>query len=247
LINIIMTIRDNTRYQQAEDLKSTFISVISHELKTPVALIKGYVATLRRDDARWEKQVVNDSLAVIEEETDHLTSLIDDLLDASRLQTGGISIKRTDVDLTEIIKRLVERYRTQSDKHEFIIDIPADFPILMVDEDRIRQVFSNLISNAIKYAPGGKVLISGQVRSDDVILCVKDEGPGIEQGDMPHIFDRFYRTSDAVKNTKGAGLGLYLARSIIEAHGGHIWAESKPDRGTRICFSLPRHNTPESQ
>jgi signal transduction histidine kinase len=240
LVNIIMTVRDNSRFRQADDLKSTFISIISHELKTPVALIKGYVATLRRDDARWEKHVVNDSLAVIEEETDHLTSLIDDLLDASRLQTGGISLKRSDVNLADIVEHLVERYRTQSNTHTFVVDLPVDFPILLVDEERIRQVISNLILNAIKYSPDGKIVLSGQVMPDKIILCVSDEGPGIAQSDLPHIFDRFYRAPDTAKMTKGAGLGLYLARSIIEAHGGHIWVESKLNQGTRFCFSLPR-------
>jgi signal transduction histidine kinase len=240
-----MTVRDNTRFRQADDLKSTFISIISHELKTPVALIKGYVATLRRDDARWEKQVVNDSLAVIEEETDRLTSLIDDLLDASRLQTGGISLKRSDINLPVIIDHLVERYRTQSSKHEFIVDLPKEFPILLVDEERLRQVISNLLSNAIKYSPDGKIIVSGQVRPDKVIICVSDEGRGIAQSDLPYIFDRFYRAPEEAKKTKGAGLGLYLARSIIEAHGGQIWAESKPKMGTRFCFSLPRTDSVE--
>jgi signal transduction histidine kinase len=246
LLNIIMTVRDNTRFRQADDLKSTFISIISHELKTPVALIKGYVATLRRDDARWEKQVVNDSLAVIEDETDRLTALIDDLLDASRLQTGGISLKRSDVNLTDIVQHLVERFKTQSNTHEFVIDMPEDFPILLIDEERIRQVISNLFSNAIKYSPGGQILFTGQILPDKVILCVHDEGPGISQDDLPHIFDRFYRASEAVKTTKGAGLGLFLARSIVEAHGGRIWVESKPDRGTRFCFSLPHSSSSEN-
>lgn len=240
LLNIIMTVRDNTRFRQADDLKSTFISIISHELKTPVALIKGYVATLRRDDARWDMGVVKDSLAVIEDETDHLTTLIENLLDASRLQTGGISLKRTDINLKSIVERLVERYRVQSSKHEFVVDLPQDIPIILADEERLRQVISNLISNAIKYSPGGKVIISGNMRPDKVILCISDEGPGIAQGDLPYIFDRFYRAPEMAKHTKGAGLGLYLARSIIEAHGGQIWVEPRSDKGTRICFSLPR-------
>jgi len=240
LLNIIMTVRDNTRFRQADELKSTFISIISHELKTPVALIKGYVATLRRDDARWDKGVVKDSLAVIEDETDHLTSLIENLLDASRLQTGGISLKRSDVNLRSIVERLVERYRVQSSKHEFVIDLPKEMPVILADEERLRQVISNLISNAIKYSPEGKVIISGNIRPDKAILCVSDEGPGIAQGDLPHIFDRFYRAPDMAKHTKGAGLGLYLARSIIEAHGGQIWVEPRSEKGTRICFSIPR-------
>ncbi|MGB8251695.1 MAG: ATP-binding protein [Anaerolineaceae bacterium] len=243
LLNIIMTVRDNTRFRQADELKSTFISIISHELKTPVALIKGYVATLRRDDARWEKSVVKDSLAVIEDETDHLTSLIENLLDASRLQSGGISLKRSDVNLRSMVERLVERYRVQSGKHEFVIDLPKEMPVILADEERLRQVISNLISNSIKYSPEGKVIISGSIRPDKVILCVSDEGPGIAQGDLPHIFDRFYRAPEMAKHTKGAGLGLYLARSIIEAHSGQIWVEPRSEKGTRICFSIPRNST----
>jgi signal transduction histidine kinase len=242
LLNIIMTVRDNSRHRQADDLKSTFISIISHELKTPVALIKGYVATLRRDDAHWDKHIVNDSLAVIEDETDHLTSLIDNLLDASRLQTGGINLKRSDVNLKTIIEQIAERYRTQSDRHEIIIDLPPEIPILLADEDRLRQVISNLLSNAIKYSPEGKIVVHGQAKQDKVIICISDEGPGITQDDIPHIFDRFYRAPGVINRTKGAGLGLYLARSIIEAHGGQIWVESLPEKGTRFCFSLPRNN-----
>lgn len=243
LLNIIMTIRDNTRFRQADDLKSTFISIISHELKTPVALIKGYVATLRRDDARWNKAVVNDSLAVIEDETDHLTSLIENLLDASRLQTGGLKLKRSDVNLNSIVEKLVERYRTQSSQYDYIIDLPTEMPVILADEDRLRQVISNLISNAIKFSQNGKVIISGQVKPDKVILCVTDNGPGIAQSDLPYIFDRFYRAPDLAKHTKGAGLGLYLSRSIIEAHGGQIWVEPQVEKGTRICFFLPRNSS----
>ena len=121
------------------------------------------------------------------------------------------------------------------------MDFPADFPIILGDEDRLAQVLSNLISNAIKYSPsGGEIRVSGQVRPEQVIVCVRDEGPGIAVDDIPHIFDRFYRASDASRTTKGAGLGLYLARAVVEAHGGRIWVDPKPGAGARICFSLPR-------
>jgi signal transduction histidine kinase len=239
LLNIIADIRDITRFRQADELKSTFISIISHELKTPVALIKGYVSTLRREDARWDKKVVQESLKVIEEESDHLTNLIENLLDASRLQAGGLSIKRADCNLPEVVRRIAEKFRIQSPEHPVIVDFPPNFPVILADEMRIGQVVSNLISNAIKYAPVGDINISGQVLPDNIVVCIKDEGPGISPEDAPYIFDRFYRAPETAKKTKGTGLGLFLARSIIEAHGGRIWFDADTSKGTRICFTLP--------
>lgn len=239
LRNIIVSVRDITHFREAEELKSTFISIISHELRTPVALIKGYASTLRRDDASWDPAIVQESLAIIEEEADRLSHMIDDLLDASRLQAGGLQLNRTEVSLPALAERLAERFRTQTTRHTLIVDFPPHFPALMLDEGRMEQVLSNLISNAIKYAPSGEIRIQGQVKPDQVIVCVSDQGPGINPRDLPHIFDRFYRADSAIRKTKGAGLGLYLARAIIEAHGGRIWADPSVQTGARVCFSLP--------
>jgi PAS domain S-box-containing protein len=239
LLNIIATIRDITHFREAEEIKSTFISVVSHELKTPVALIKGYVATLRREDVHWEREIVDDSLQVIEEEADRLAELIENLLDASRLEAGGIKLNLEDVNLPALAARLVERYQTQTDKHQFETSFPENFPSVWVDEERMRQAISNLIGNAIKYSPdGGKIEISGRIQPDQVVICVQDHGKGIPKSDAPHIFDRFYRAYDASRTTKGAGLGLYLTRAIIEAHHGRIWVDTKYELGARICFSL---------
>lgn len=239
LRNIIATVRDISRFRQADELKSTFISIISHELKTPVALIKGYVSTLRLEDANWEPEIVNESLKVIEEEADRLSMLIENLLDASRLQAGGLSLKRADVSIPELARRTAVRLQTQTSRHHITVDFPFGFPILLADETRLQQVLSNLISNAIKYSPEGEIRISGQVRPDFVQVCVSDEGPGIDSEDMPRVFDRFYRGSEVARQTKGAGLGLFLTRSIIEAHGGRIWVDPETNRGARICFTLP--------
>ncbi len=242
LVNVIATVRDITRFREAEELKSTFISVISHELKTPVALIKGYVGTLRREDANWDREIVKDSLAVIEEEADRLTGLIENLLDASRLQAGGLSLSPSDVALNMLADRIAKNFQIQSTVHHIVVDFPENFPSVSGDETRLEQVLSNLVSNAIKYSPeGGEIRISGQVRPTQVIVCVSDQGPGVAPEDIPHIFDRFYRSSIAKRTTKGAGLGLYLARAVIEAHGGRIWVDPQPGKGARICFSIPRN------
>jgi PAS domain S-box-containing protein len=248
LRNIIVSVRDITHFRTAEEIKSTFISIVSHELRTPVALIKGYASTLRRDDARWDRTVVRDSLTVIEEEADRLSKMIDDLLDASRLQAGGLSLNRADVSLKVVAERVAQLFKGQSNKHTLHTEFPAGFPIIVADETRLEQVLSNLVSNSLKYAPQGAITIEGSERPGQIVVCVTDEGPGIDPNDLPHIFDRFYRSEAAVKHTKGAGLGLYLARAIVEAHGGRIWAEAPgaPARrdgsgpGARICFSLPR-------
>jgi PAS domain S-box-containing protein len=241
LLHTIATVRDISHFREAEELKSTFVSVVSHELKTPVALIKGYVATLRREDVRWEKQVVQDSLQVIEEEADRLAELIENLLDASRLEAGGLKLNRTDVYLPNMAERMATRFQTQTQTHQIFVNFPEDFPTILADEDRMMQVFSNLISNAIKYSPeGGRVEISGRILPDQVVVCVSDEGSGIPKGDAPHIFDRFYRAYEASRTTKGAGLGLYLTRAVIEVHNGRIWVDTNYAAGAKICFSLPR-------
>jgi len=245
LTNIIATARDITRFREADELKSTFISVVSHELKTPIALIKGYVSTLRRDDANWDREIVDDSLEVIEEEADHLTELIENLLDASRLQAGALSINRSDVALDVLATRIAERFHTQTSRHNIQVEFPPSFPVILGDEDRLGQVLENLLSNAIKYSPnGGEITIHGSILPAQVIVCVTDQGPGIPAQDIPHIFDRFYRASGTARTTKGAGLGLYLARAVVEAHGGRIWVDPTPGSGARICFSLPRDESP---
>ncbi len=240
LRNVIVSVRDITHFRNADELKATFISIVSHELRTPVALIKGYASTLRRDDAKWDKHTISDSLAVIEEEADRLSKMIDDLLDASRLQAGGLSLNQSDVALPNLAARITTRFAEQSPKHRLTSNFPENFPVIIGDEARIEQVISNLVSNALKYAPEGEIKISGTVRPEQVIVCVSDEGTGIAAQDLPYIFDRFYRSTNAVKQTKGAGLGLYLARAIVEAHGGRMWADAAANTGARICFSLPR-------
>jgi signal transduction histidine kinase len=242
LVNIIANVHDITRFREAEELKSTFVSVISHELKTPVSLIKGYAGTLRRQDARWDEKTLSESLAVIEEESDRLNELIDNLLDASRLQAGALSLKWGQVALDDLSKRVVNKLRSQSGKHQLVVDFPGDFPVVRGDEARLEQVLSNLLTNAIKYSSqGGAVHIGGRAFSDRVVVSVSDQGIGIAPAEQMRVFDAFYRVDDALtRRTQGTGLGLYLVKAVIEAHGGHVWVESEPGRGAVFSFSLPR-------
>jgi signal transduction histidine kinase len=242
LVNIIVDVHDITRFREAEELKSTFVSVISHELKTPVSLIKGYAGTLRREDARWDEATVRDSLAVIEEESDRLNELIDNLLDASRLQAGALSLSMGDVALDHLVRNTVEKFRPQSQGHEFVVEFAPGFPVVKGDEARLAQVLSNLLTNAIKYSPrGGKICVIGRTTPDAVVVTVSDEGIGIAPAEQTRVFDAFYRVDDApTRRTQGTGLGLYLSKAVVEAHGGRIWVESEPGQGAAFGFSLPR-------
>jgi PAS domain S-box-containing protein len=241
LVNIIASVRDITRFREADELKTTFISVISHELKTPVALIKGYADTLLRKDAHWNQETVQESLGVILEETDRLNHLIDNLLDASRLQAGAMQLEMDQVALDVLAERVATRFRTQSDIHQIVTDFPADFPVVEGDAGRLEQVLNNLLSNAIKYSPdGGRIEIGGRVSPGEVIVTVTDQGVGIPLEEQARIFERFFRGSrERHQRTPGAGLGLYLVKAIVEAHGGRIWVESHPGEGATFSFALP--------
>ncbi|HUN24278.1 MAG TPA: ATP-binding protein [Anaerolineales bacterium] len=242
LVNIIGNVRDITRFREAERLKSTFISIVSHELKTPVSLIKGYAGTLRRKDANWNAETIEQGLQVIEEEADRLANLIEDLLDASRLQAGGLRLQMNAVSLPAIVQSVVDSFAGQGHSHKIEVDFPSNFPYIQGDEDRLRQVLVNLLSNAIKYDPsGGTIRIKGVVQPRSVLVSVSDEGAGIPAEDIERVFDRFYRAPTPVtQRAQGAGLGLYLARAIIDAHNGQIWARSNRRKGTAFYFSLPR-------
>ncbi len=241
IVSVIANVRDVSRLREAEELKNTLLSVISHELKTPVSIIKGYAGTLARQDADWDKATLSDGLAVIEEEADKLNELINNLLDTSRLQAGGLKLQFTYLDLPSMAEKTVEKFRTQTTRHTFSVDFPADFPPVRGDYERIREVLSNLVGNAIKYSPdGGLIRVGGQVTGDEVQVFVSDEGVGIPATEQERIFDRFTRVDNSLtRQTPGAGLGLFLVRAVVEAHGGRVWVESQPGRGSTFWFTLP--------
>ena len=248
LVNVIANVVDITRFREEEEMKSTFTSIISHELKTPVALIKGYAQTLARPDAAWDADTARQSLEVIEEEADRLESLINNLLDVSRIQAGGLKLERSEVNVQRLLERIAQDYRTQTDGHRIAVDLPFDLPTVFGDEERLRQVFTNLLSNAIKYSPdGGDIRIGGwEEKAEEhsgggrLVLYVADEGIGIPARELPRIFERYYRVDSGLRrSTAGAGLGLFLINAIVEAHQGEVWVRSDVNQGTTVFVALP--------
>ncbi|MBW4439434.1 MAG: PAS domain S-box protein [Pleurocapsa minor GSE-CHR-MK-17-07R] len=243
LANIIANVRDVTNFRQAQQMQNVFISTVSHELRTPVTLIKGYAATLRREDVTWEPEFVREYSSVIEEEADRLTELIENLLTASRIQAENtVKLNLADTDIEAIASRSVERFRTQTTRHTFKLEFAPDFPFVQGDETRLRQVLDNLLSNAIKYSPdGGTIRVRGTYNDAAITISVIDQGVGLSEQEMEHVFERFYRADSTLsRTTQGTGLGLYLSKAIVEAHGGSIHVESNPGEGSTFAFTLPR-------
>lgn len=241
-LSALANVRDITRQRIEEEMQSTFISVISHELKTPVSIIKGYADTLARDDVHWDEATTRDGLQIISEEADRLAQQIQGLLDASRLQAGGMRLEPVDFSLPPLAEELAERFAIQAgDRFHFDVRFPDDFPQVHADHERTRMVLENLLSNAVKYSPdGGTVRISGRADSSKAVIAVSDQGIGIAPEDQPHVFRRFYRVDNRLRRTtQGAGLGLFLSKALIEAHGGRMWVESAAGRGSRFSFTLP--------
>lgn len=249
MTSIIANVRDLTRYREEERLHKTFISVVSHELKTPVSIIKGYAGTLRRDDVDWPRAILHEYLGTIEDEADNLTDLIDNLLEASRLQSGAFRLDvQSDISLAALVRSVARKFAQQTDRHQVEIDFPENCPEIMGDERRLTQVFNNLLSNAIKYSPdGGPIRVSAEAHPDHLIVHVQDCGIGIPPHEAHRIFQQFSRLDNALsRKTEGTGLGLFLTKAIVDAHGGHIWFQDNPDGpGTTFSVLLPLRQEPE--
>ncbi len=238
----ILTVRDLTREREQEEQRSTFISVISHELQTPIAIIKGYASTLARPDATLEQETLRSRLQAIEEEADSLNKLVSNLLYASRIQAGGLQMEIAPLDLASLVQKVAHRLRVKSPGVMVRLELPEHLPTVMADRDRIEEVLQNLLDNALKYSPKRRVVtVVCHSTSDEVIVSVSDQGMGIALRDQEQIFDRFHRVDNSsTRSTQGAGLGLYICRAIVEAHGGSIWVESVLHQGSTFSFSLPR-------
>jgi len=227
--------------RQVDTLKSEFISAVSHELRTPLGFIKGYVTTLLREDLTTDPETQQEFLQIINEESDKLQNLIDDLLDASRLHSGGLRLSRKPARVGKIAEQALEKLKTAFPERDFRLHLPPREPEVAVDPWRIEQVVQNLVDNAVKYSPSDSpVTVGVRFEGPEVVVSVRDQGNGIAARESKKIFEPFYRGPDAaVYSAQGTGLGLTICRGIVEAHGGRIWVESKVGKGSTFYFALP--------
>ena len=243
-INAVANVRDISEMRQLESLRETFLAMLGHELQTPIAIIKGYASAL--SERKWDQDTLVNSLKIIEEESDNLSRVVNRLLLASRITSGSSPLNKELLDMESLAGKIIRRRQAANSGHTFELHFDADFPPVTADPQLIEEVLNNLVDNAIKYSPeGGKISISGEANSKEVRVSVSDEGIGISEEGMKHLFERFYREGrEKGRSIKGLGLGLYICKTIIEAHGGSIEATSRVGEGSRFTFTLPLQADP---
>ena len=227
--------------QEEDRLRSEVMAAISHELRTPWASIKGYATALMLQEVNWPEDKRQEFLRLIDEETDNLERMVSDIMDASLIDIGQLDIEPEPLRLPLLAKEVAQEIQHHSSKHNYVVDFPANFPIVDADPRRIRQVFLNILDNTIKYSPeGGLIVIRGEVRPTDVVVSIADQGVGISPEHLIPLFDKYFRVKAPTGyHVPGTGLGLPVARAIVETHGGRIWAKSSVGEGTTLYFSIP--------
>jgi two-component system, sensor histidine kinase and response regulator len=246
--------------EELDRLKSRFLSMASHELKTPLTSVSGLAQVLLRrmsrrlelgrpDPDEWEQEQRShvERLGLLTTQTGRLGRLIDELLDVSRIESGKLEFRYSPVDLQQLARDVAARMQLTTSSHTIQVAAdPGEGAPIAADRDHLEQVLDNLLANAIKYSPdGGTITVQVQEQNDAVLLSVRDEGVGIPAGKIEAVFGLFYQAEDPVsRRTGGMGLGLYISKEIIVRHGGRIWAESPPGGGTTFYVSLPRERSP---
>lgn len=242
-------VRANEELREADQLKSDFMSMISHELRAPLTNIQGALEILIPLESEPDPGATKEMLGIIDEQSQRLVDLVEDVLRISRIQAGGLVLRLTQFEIGPVLSRLVAEFENETASHRFRVRVDSEAAWVRADRDRFEEILSYLLDNAVKFSPqGGTILIEVTRRGEDHVLSVSDPGVGIPARDLDRIFDKFHRvdSSDA-KETYGHGLGLYLARQLVEAHGGKIWAESRLKAGSTFYFTLPAVSLSEEE
>jgi PAS domain S-box-containing protein len=239
VVQAICVLRDASARRRAEAARGELVSTLSHELRSPLTSVKGFTSTLLHRWDRFTDKQKRHMLETVDADADRVTRLIKELLDVSRIDAGRLELHRQLIDLQRVTRDVIGRFELQADGHQFLIEFPAGFPEVYADRDKVEQVLTNLVENAVKYSEGGTVTVSGEVVDGAVEVAVRDQGVGIPADQLTLIFTKFYRRAGHGAPT-GTGLGLFITRGLVEAHGGRIWARSEVGRGTEVRFRLPR-------
>ncbi len=242
---MIAVLADVTREREVDRLKSEFISIAAHELRTPLTVILGYAELLREaeETGSFSTEERQQFIGQIMDKGESLTRIINTFLDLDLIEKRRpFHLEKTPSEIGEIIESALEPYRREAYLHRIEMTISPACPPIDVDRARMAQVMESLLSNAVKFSPsGGAIRIEVDVFGEEVEISVQDEGVGMSATEAGRMFDRFYRADNSATAVGGLGLGLSLARAIVEAHGGRIWVESAPRKGTKVFFTLPRN------
>jgi two-component system sensor histidine kinase KdpD len=224
--------------EESDRLKSALLSSVSHELRTPLSTIKAAASSLRSNEVSWDSAARPELIVAIDDEADHLNMLVGNLLDMSRIEAGVLKPRREWNILPEIVESVLARMKHQAEDHRIEVDVPESLPLVPVDFVQMEQVFTNLLSNSVKYAPEKTTIrVRAFVEGDVVHVILSNQGPQVPQEHLERIFDKFFRLSETDRVT-GTGLGLSICKGIIEAHGGQLWAENMTD-GLAFHFTFP--------
>src|SRR5205814_1503895 len=238
----VILFHDISELKRADQIRRDFVANVSHELRTPLSILRGYIETLL-DDPKMPRAECARILEVMEQHSKRLGLLANDLLTLAQLESGSSSLQLNEIDLNQFFAGLIRDWKKKfaAKSLDAIVESPDELPILRADETRLREVFDNLLDNAVKYSGNkGKIRLQAARRADEIALSVSDDGIGIGQEDLPRIFERFYRADKArSRELGGTGLGLSIVKHIAQLHGGRVEAESELGRGTRISVLLP--------
>lgn len=226
--------------RRTDELRRALLNAVSHDLRTPLASIVASAGSLEQDDVDWTDEERRDFAHAIVEEGQRLNRIVGNLLDLSRIEGGTLRPEKGWYDLSSLVDEVLGRLRPLTAAHRIKADVPQDLPAVLLDYVEIDQVLSNLLENAAKYAPADtEITLTLQRTNGEVRVSVEDHGPGIPQASLPHLFDPFYRVADGTPRPAGLGLGLAVAKGLVEAHGGRVWAENRAGGGARFVFTLP--------
>lgn len=243
-------LHDASRDRMADQLKNEFVAVVSHELRTPLSAMQGFSELLLTQDATPERRRL--WLEMIHRESVRLSSLLDDMLSLSHVETGRVDLRLERLDIEPVVRQCVEVLRVGSSKHSFKVEIEANVSSVRADRDKVIQILNNIIGNAVKYSPkGGQITIRAGYASEGagfVRLSVSDQGVGIPANELPKVFEKFYRVSNShSKEVKGSGLGLAITLKLVELMAGRIWVDSVAGQGSTFHFTLPTHVFPQRE